>query len=265
MSFANTSLTLTEQLTNENSTLGLSTTGPLPEVTSLSLDTLQQWIQPSIYIDDLLLDVLASINLKKQQIVDICSLASAGDPTACTLSETEAGVTSVYSSIAVGIATTAGNYVGLAVTDIVGYGIINADTLIAFQYPNLETGNYSADNPIENGSNVTVTSSNAGIGKVNTFTQNNGSQLGYAFAITGGGGSCAGWASSITSLISEIASIRNGITTYIDAANYIKEYKYKSQLNYWSLNKVISLTGSNISANQTVLTILNNPDYGGPY
>lgn len=88
---------------------------------------------------------------------------------------------------------TSGNLVGLASTAVFGYGVVYQDTLVSFRYPNLENGNYSTDNPLDSGADVSVTSSNAGIGKVNTFTQNNGTQLGNVFAITGGGGSCTGW------------------------------------------------------------------------
>lgn len=270
MSFANTSLTAVGILTYKNETIGIATAGPLPIVTGIASDTLQKWVAPSSYIDNVLVGILTSINLKKQQIVDISTLASAGDPTTCSISTTTSGVTSVYASVtngtvAIGIAATSGNLVGLASTAVFGYGVVYQDTLVAFRYPNLENGNYSTDNPLDSGADVSVTSSNAGIGKVNTFTQNNGTQLGNVFAITGGGGSCTGWASSITSLINEIATLRAGITTYLNSVNTVKGYKHASQLEYWSYNKVINSSNSDVSSNNTALSVLNDPAYGGPY
>lgn len=270
MAFADTSRSLVGILTHQSAVLGIATVGVLPQVIGIASDTLQKWIPPAEYIDDVLVGILSSINLKKQQIVNICADASAGDPTACTLSDNETGVSDVYASVAngtvaVGIATDFGDNVGLASTAVVGYGVMNADTLVAFRYPKLESGDFSTDNPVENGADVGITTSNAGIGKENTFTQNNGTNLGNVFAITGGGGSCTGWASSITDLINEIATLRTGVTTYIDAVNSVKGYKHAAQLDYWSYNKVVNDSNSIVSDNDNILTILSNPAYGGPY
>jgi len=265
MAFANTSLSVIGILTTSNLALGIGTTGVLPEVIGISSDTLQKWKAPATYIDNIIVGFLTSINLKKQQIVSIAASAGA----ACGISTTAAGVDAVYNSVSNGViaigATNIGTNVGLATTAIVGFGTVFADTLVAYQYPNLENGNYTTDNPIESPSNVSVISSNAGIGKTTTFTQNNGTSLGNVFAITGGGGSCTGWASSITSLINEIATLRSGIATYATAVNSVKNYKHAQQLDYWSLNKVVNLTNAQIDANKIILDVLNNPAYGGPY
>ena len=265
MAFANTSLSVIGILTTSNQALGIGTTSVLPEVIGISSDTLQKWKEPATYIDNIIVGFLTSINLKKQQIVSIAASAAA----ACGISTTAAGVDAVYNSVSNGViaigATNIGTNVGLATTAIVGFGTVFADTLVAYQYPNLENGNYTTDNPIESPSNVSVTSSNAGIGKTTTFTQNNGTSLGNVFAITGGGGSCTGWASSITSLINEIATLRSGIATYATAVNSVKNYKHAQQLDYWSLNKVVNLTNAQIDANKIILDVLNNPAYGGPY
>lgn len=269
MAFANTSLSVIGILTTSNLALGIGTTGVLPEVIGISSDILQKWKEPAAYIDNVLVGFLTSINLKKQQIITIAASAAAGDPTACGISTTAAGVDAVYNSVSNGViavgATDIGTNVGLATTAIVGFGTVFADTLVAYQYPNLENGNYATDNPIDSPSNVSITSSNTGIGKITTFTQNNGTSLGNVFAITGGGGSCTGWASSITSLINEIATLRAGIATYVTAVNSVKNYKHAQQLDYWSLNKVVNLTNAQIDANKIILDVLNDPAYGGPY
>jgi len=269
MAFANTSISVIGILTSSNSVLGIGTTGVLPEVIGISSDILQKWVAPSAFIDNVVVNILTSINLKKQQIVTIAGQAAAGNPTACGIGTLAAGVNSVYNSVTNGViaigATNFGNNVGLAITSIVGFGTVFADTLVAYRFPNLESGNYSTDNPIESPGNVTVTSSNAGIGKTTIFTENNGSSLGNVFQITGGGGSCTGWASSITSLINEIATLRAGIATYVSAVNTVKNYKYAQQLDYWSLNKVVSISNATIASNTSALSVLNDPAYGGPY
>lgn len=267
--FANTSLSIVGILTTQNESLGIATATPLPYAIGESFDTLQKWVAPCQFIDNQIISIVNNINLKKQQIVDICVLAGSGNPTSCSLSTTTSGVTAVYASvsngtIAVGIAVTNGDNVGLASTAIVGYGTVYTDTIVSLTYPNLETGNYSTNNPIDNEYNANVIG-NAGIGKQNTFTQNNGSLIGYAFAITGGGGACTGYATSITNLIQEIADLRVGIASYVNSANTIKGYKHAQQLDYWSLNKVVNDMNATVAGNKSALEILNNPLYGGPY
>jgi hypothetical protein len=269
MAFANTSLTAVGILTTQNEALGIATASPLPQAINESYNNLQKWVTPSQYIDNQIIPIVNAINDKKQQIVTICATASAGNPTFCSISTTTAGVTAVYASVAngtvaVGIATTVGTNVGLATTAIVGYGTVYADTIVSLTYPNLETGNYSTNNPIENEYNANVIG-NAGIGRQNTFTYNNGSLIGNAFAITGGGGPCAGYATLITNLILEIAALRVGIVSYVNAVNTVKGYKYSQQLDYWSLNKVVNNLNATIGSNNAALQILNNPEYGGPY
>jgi hypothetical protein len=268
--FANTSLSVVGILTYQNEALGVATASPLPQVIGISYDTLQKWLEPCEYIDQKLVTIVGSINSKKQEIVNICQTAASGNPTLCSLSTTASGVSAVYASvsngtIAVGIGTTTGGSVGLASTGIVGYGTVYADTLVSLTYPNLENGNYSTDNPIENGTNTAVTSGNAGIGKENTFTQNNGSLIGNVFAITDNTGTCGGYATSITNLIQEIADLRTGITSYLNASNSVKGYKHAQQLDYWSLNKSVNISNQIISSNNSLLEVLNNPSYGGPY
>lgn len=269
MAFGNTSLTAVGILTTQNEAFGIATATPLPQAINESYNTLQKWVLPSQYIDNQIIPIVNAINSKKQEIVTICAAAAAGSPTFCSISTTTAGVTAVYASVAngvvaVGIATTSGTNVGLATTAVVGYGTVYADTIVSLTYPNLETGNYSTNNPIENEYNANVIV-NAGIGRQNTFTYNNGSFIGNAFAITGGGGLCAGYATSITNLILEIAALRVGITSYVSAVNTVKGYKYSQQLDYWSLNKVVNNLNATIGSNNSALQILNNPAYGGPY
>jgi hypothetical protein len=267
--FVNTSLSVVGILTTQNQGLTDAVATPLPQAINISYNTLQKWVAPSQYIDNQIISIVNQINTKKQQIISICASAAAGDPPACGLSSIASDVTNVYASvsngiIATGIGTTTGDNVGLATTGVVGYGTVYADTIISLTYPNLEMGNYSTNNPIENEYYANVIG-NAGIGKQDTFTQNNGSFLGNVFVITGGGGPCAGYSASITNLIVEIANLRVGIGSYINAVNVVKGYKYSQQLDYWSLNKVVNQSNATIDGNNTALQVLNNPAYGGPY
>lgn len=265
--FANTSLSIVGILTYQNESMGDAVIGPLPEVIGISHDTLQKWLEPCEFIDNQILTILDNINSKKQEIVDICQLSISGG---CGFSSTTTLVTSVYASVpngtvATGIGTISGTSVGLGTSAIVAYGTVYEDTLLSLAYPNLENGDYNTDNPIENGSDVEVNSGNAGIGKENTFSQNSGTQLGYVFGITNTIGICAGYATSINNLIQDIASLRSGISTYISSSNLIKGYKHSQQLDYWSLNKISDNLESTINANNSILSILNNPSSGGPY
>lgn len=270
MGFAQTTLSITGILTTTNYSLGIATTGSLKVAAGIASNQLQKWIAPCSYIDNVLVGIVASINAKKQEIVNIAALASANNPPTCTLGGTAAGVSGVYASggnstIAIGIGVTAGNNVGLATTAVVGYGTVYADTLVAYRYPNLEVGNYISLNPLENPGDETITSSNLGIGISSRLGINTGSFIGTVFQITGGGGSCSGWANSITTLINEIAALRVSISSYTNSVTSVKRYKHRRQLKYWSINKSISIANSSVTTNTSILSILNNPANGGPY
>jgi len=274
MGFAQTTLSITGILTTTNYSLGIATTGSLKVAAGIASNQLQKWIAPCSYIDNVLVGIVASINAKKQEIVNIAASASANtpptlDPT-CTLGNTADGVSGVYANgenriIAIGIGVTAGNNVGLATTAVVGYGTVYADTLVAYRYPNLEVGNYISLNPLENPGDETITSSNLGIGISSRLGINTGSFIGTVFQITGGGGSCSGWANSITDLINEIAALRVSISSYTNSVTSVKRYKHRRQLKYWSINKSISIANTSITTNTSILSILNNPANGGPY
>ena len=145
MAFGNTSLTAVGILTTQNEAYGIAAATPLPQAIDESYNSLQKWVLPSQYIDNQIIPIVNVINSKKQEIVNICSIASTGSPTFCSISTTTAGVTAVYASVAngtvaVGIATTSGDNVGLATSAVVGYGTVYADTIVSLTYPSLESG-----------------------------------------------------------------------------------------------------------------------------
>jgi hypothetical protein len=242
--------------------IGIGTTGlsdPIDNVTSrLNL------IKPACTgVDTYIIPLVNTINAKKQQIVDICALAVVS----CGISTLSSAVSTTYGDVVTSVGATYGNLVGLGTTATVGYGVIRKDTLRAYEFPNLENKIYNTDNPVENPDEVDIVVSNAGIGKTTILYQNysSGTLLGYCFKITGGGGSCTGWASSITTIINEIVSIRNGITSHITAANTTKDVKYGLQLEEWSYQRSIQSQIERANNLNNAVTILQDPLYGGPY
>lgn len=238
-------------------------TNALPVAITTSNNIIAKYNAPCVAIDTLSIPIVNNINTIKQSIVTLCASASAGNPTACTLSSNTADVVSVYGNVAVGIATAPGNVVGLASTAVVAYGIINQDALNTTYYPNLENGVYTTDNPLDSPTTVGITTSNLGIGTNTALNYNSGPFIGYCFAIVG---ACGTITSAINTYVGQISTIRSGIiTTYTSDATVIKGYRYKEQLNNWSLNKVVN-TNNNLSINiSSTISILNNPAYGGPY
>jgi len=75
MGFAQTTLSITGILTTTNYSLGIATTGSLKVAAGIASNQLQKWIAPCSYIDNVLVGIVASINAKKQEIVDIAELA----------------------------------------------------------------------------------------------------------------------------------------------------------------------------------------------
>lgn len=248
-------------LQNQVTNIGIGTTG-LNEPIDDSGQRLNLVSPACAGIDNYILPIVTSINNKKQQIVDICDSADG----TCGFSTLASDVTSVYGSVVTSVGSTSGNLVGLGTTAIVGYGIIKKDTLRAYQFPNLENGVYNTDNPVDSPSEVTITTSNAGIGKTTILYQNysSGDTVGYCYVIQGGG-TCASYASSITTMINEIVSIRSGLSTHITAANTTKDVKYGLQLENWSYKRSVQSQIEKSNALQGAISILQDPLYGGPY
>ena len=271
MGFISTTLTLSQTLTNSSSVQSIALSAPISEIIGISSSTVVKWQSPSAVVDQL---VLNSFNTIIQKQSDIISLGgNVGLGSTCYSSST-AIVTTLYGSLVTGIAVTYAEDIGINTvtsgigsTDLVAYGVLKYDTLQAFRYPNMEpaTLNSSTDNPFDGGGYVTLTSGNLGIGKETLYSVGAGASA-IVFALQGTGcAAYAGIAASISSIRSEYNTFSAGIATYVSDVNVIKGFKNTAQLEYWSLNKVSNNMSVGISSNSSVLTLLDDPNYGGPY
>lgn len=283
--FISTTTSLSEILTNSSSVQSAALATPISEMIGVAADTVLKFKAPCEAIDQLALNAFNEIIQKQSSIISLGG--NVGLASECYSSDT-AVLTTIYGSLVSGIAVTYGTSLGISnipfnstisydednnpvieteTTQVVAYGILKYDTLEAFRYPNMETStlNSSTDNPLDGGGYVTLTSGNLGIGKETKYTVRAGAgSIVFAFQSSG----CAaytGITNSISSLRSQYTAVSSGIATYISPVNVVKGIKNSAQLEYWSLNKVSTNSSDGISSNSSTLTLLNNPDYGGPY
>jgi len=232
----------------------------LPTIIDTAQTRIGYFNDPAIIMDNLILSNIYQINTKKQQIVQICAdAASIGTASTCGIGSTAGSVTLVYSSILTGVATTGiGTSVGFGTGGVIGFGTVRQDTAQGYYYPYLENGTAPEDNPFTGAGYAQITTGNVGIGKSTILVINDtgGGFIGTVVNITGPAGSCANYASSITSLISEIVTLRAGITSYVDAVTLLKEQKYNYQLEIWSYNRVMENNTARAAAIDTLIDIL---------
>lgn len=271
--FENTSLDAVGILTFRKESLLESNSSSLPTSISIAQSRLDLFDVPAAEIDNVILPSITIINNKKQEIVNLCSLASTTivvlgvTTTSCPLSSEASDVSSFYSDIIIGAGATAGINIGIGTSAVIGFGTVYADDLKGYISPNLENGVYSTNNPIENTAYSSITVSNAGAGRSTKLFENDSdsANLGIVVAIqTGLGVTCDGYASSISTLISEIVSIRAGLSSYINGATIVKNYKHSYQLGYWSLKRVEQKHTDDVAAIDAVLGILTDPSMISP-
>jgi len=273
--FENTSLDAVGILTFRKESLLESNSVSLPTSISIAQSRLDLFDTPAAEIDNVILPSITIINNKKQEIVNFCSLASTTisgvgtgtTTTSCPLSSEANTVLTTYNDIITGAAATSGTYIGIGVSSIIGFGTVYADDLKGYISPNLENGVYSTNNPLENTGYSSLSISNAGAGRSTKLFENDSdsTNLGIVVAIqTGVGGTCAGYASSISTLLSEIVSIRAGLSSYINGATIVKNYKHSYQLGYWSLKRVEQKHTDDVTAIDAVLGILSDPSMVSP-
>jgi hypothetical protein len=263
MSFISTTLTISENLGDSNSTQQLAIFKPIPEmigIQSSSIDTLRS---SSAAKDLLAFNALAPITQIQSDIISLGGNVGLGST--CYSSST-AIVTTLYGSLVTGIAVTYAEDIGINTvtsgigsTDLVAYGILRYDILQAFVYPNMEpsTFNSATNNPLDGGGYITLTSLNLGSGNETRYTVGAGASA-IVFALQGTGcAAYAGIAASISSLRSQYTTYSSGIATYLNGINTIKGLKNTSQLTFWSLNKVSGNLSSNIALNSSIINDLN--------
>ena len=158
--------------------------------------------------------------------------------------------------------------------EFVGYGLIYDDITVTSYYPYLEPADPSQDSPFEDQENKIITPSNAGQGVGNTFYKNSlqSSTLGdyvdisdtlpfvgdvFAFDTA----SNPTGLTSITSIISEIDTLRTGISSYVGAGSTVKSFKKGYAINVWSLKKNTSNVNSSIVNIENAIRILEDPSF----
>lgn len=265
MAFANTSLTAVQILESKKAGLQSSNGDPTTYVVGVSSDNVNKFYSSSQKIDSYLLtNYIDQINLKKQQIVNICqSAAGIGVVTPCGVSSSASDVYSFYSSISTGIGTSGpGSGFGFQGT-IVGVCTVKKDTLYAHIYPNLENSVYTTDNPFDGETYVSITTTNTGIGQSTTYTQNdlNADTIGLVVKITGTSPTCTTYAQNISTLLSEIDALRQNITNHINSSNLVKKYKHSYQLENWSYNRIKQQNIDEIASLTAAISVLNNQIY----
>lgn len=265
MAFANTSLTAVQILESKKAGLQSSNGDPTTYASGVSSDNVNKFYSSSQKIDSYLLtNYIDQINLKKQQIVNICqSAAGIGVISPCGVASTASDVYSFYSSISTGIGTSGpGSNFGYQGT-IVGICTVKKDTLYAHIYPNLENGVYTTDNPLDGETYVAISNSNTGIGQSTLYTQNDPSAdtIGLVVKITGTAPACTTYAQNISTLLLEINTLRQNITNHINSSCLVKKYKNLYQLENWSYNRIKQQNIDEIASLTAAISAINNQTY----
>jgi len=260
MAFANTDLSVIGILTTSNDTNNVTIAVPLPGEIGIASETVAKWKPSCASVDNA---ALTLFNKVKQRQLDIATVGgNTGLGSDCYIKNIALGafaMTTLYGDLVSGIATDYGSTFGInnGSATIVTYGIIKYDTLEAYRYPKLETLDASGNNPLEGEGYVTITSSNAGIGKLTTYTRGGGSSAGIVFAFAAPG--CAeytGIANSLSSLKTQYNSEYVGLATHVNNANLLKGYKHSAQLEWWSLNKCGNNLSVGITSNTSAVSII---------
>jgi len=262
MGFASTTLTVSEILTNSNTVGGAAIVGPLVESIGIASETVSKWKIPCTSVDNA---ALTLFNKVKQRQLDIATVGgNTGLGSDCYIKNIALGafaMTTLYGDLVSGVATAYGSTFGInnGSATTVTYGTIKYDALEAYRYPKLETLDASGDNPLEGEGYVTITSSNAGIGKSTAYTRGGGSSAGIVFAFAAPG--CAeytGIANSLSSLKTQYNSEYVGLASHANNANLLKGYKHSAQLEWWSLNKSSSSLSVGITSNNSASSIISS-------
>ena len=174
-----------------------------------------------------------------------------------------------------------------SLTNYAGIGTMYKDIIITETFPNLEPPNASSNNPKGNPQYKILSGSTNGIGAGLTFHPNcvNGAYDDFVYSddtlpvigtvLAFDGASNSSGLSSITSLRAEIKSlrginssdsnVRTGIASYVGAGSTVKNRKSSFAVNMWSLERSKVQGASQISNNNTAISILSDPAFGGPY
>lgn len=222
-------------------------------------------------IDTEILSRVTLINTKKQQIIDLCQEAydaNCGLGVTIPLPTLDSTLGTASWSIVVDNRPGRCTGIGGTICPSIARTPIYPDLLRAWRLPDLESQSYSGNpdnpddpnnDPYNNGGYVTITStSNLGIGKTTVNFPNNSSQasVGWYYDVSTSG--CGTRRTQINTLISEIATIRSGLSTLTTGVNAIKEQKHSSQLGIWGFKYTLTRNNNEITSIDAALNVLNN-------
>jgi hypothetical protein len=222
-------------------------------------------------IDTEILSRVTSINTKKQQIIDLCQEAydaNCGLGVTVPLPSLDSTLGSASWSIVVDNRPGRCTGIGGTICPFIARTPIYPDLLRAWRLPDLENQSYTGNpddpddiknDPLNSGGYVTISSgSNLGIGKTTVNFPNNSSQssLGWYYDVSSSG--CSGRRAQINTLISEISTIRTGLSTLTSGVNAIKEQKHSSQLGIWGFKYSLTRNNNEITSINAALNVLNN-------
>lgn len=183
---------------------------------------------------------------------------------------------------------------GTAFTDFAQYGImyvgmgsVYRDDVIVHEYPKLEPVDSSADTPFDGEEfNLisSISNSNLGVGVGNTFYRNgsdDSSIPSFNEEVSWGSGKIpsfigdvfaydpsaidSSYTDEISAGLATVKYWREQVDTLISNANTLKGMKKDFAVNVWSLSKSESKMAADNANIDSLITILENEEYGGPY
>ena len=223
------------------------------------------YLVPSEAIDKLAIAEFDKITTRQTDLASVGGNVGLGST--CYSADTSYFSTN-YGDLVTGIGTTTGQntpITGIGTTQVVAFGSINFDTLEAYRYPKIESGTLDAStvDPFDGEGYVTLTTSNAGIGNSTRYTRGAGGLAGTVYALVN---NChVAISASITSLKSQYDTESAGISSFVSAATLVKGEKTEYQFHVWSYERKIGVNSTGITTFTSVIDVLEDPDFGGPY
>lgn len=207
---------------------------------------IESFQQTSAILDNKILEINNTINIKKSQIKDLVATAIG------------AGCSYISTTGTYGAQNVGGVAIGVGLT-------IYADTANISVFTNLS--NYSTNNPFSPNVTSTLTSSNAGTGYTSLTVDNGGSSVGSYSSIPTTAAqhplapsptTCAGYGSSIISIAAELTALRTSRDAYLTNLNSLKKKKKVEELKRWGLKKSDQSIEDQKTSNQSLITLINS-------
>jgi hypothetical protein len=202
--------------------------------------------QTSAILDNKILEINSTINIKKSQIKDLVATAIG------------AGCSYISTTGSNGAQNVGGVAIGIGLT-------IYNDAASISVYSDLS--NYSTDNPFATNSTVTLSNSNAGTGYTSLTVDNGGSSVGSYSSIPTTAGqhsgapsptTCAGYGSSIISIAAELTALRTTRDAYLTNLNSLKGKTRDQELIRWGLKRSDQSIEDQKTSNQSLINLINS-------